>query len=1129
MSTNGTHNVDDQFGPVVQGTRNDFDFSLLFEDSFLSIVPAALLLIAIPVRTLWLYGNTKPFLLNRTVAYVEEQRTKQTYDIGWGLVGAFALVYVGIAIFTAAYMHLTNRLITMLRGGLVSMIYAKTIDLSITADETASLTLMSADTQRIVEAFLYVHDTWATLVELGIAIFVLERTLGLACVGPATVAFGATAATLFLSSHMSAAQKMWVEAIESRVDVTAHSLGAMRAIKLLGLTDTVATFIQRFRLDELTTATAFTAYSVINLIAMPLGMLIYTVPQIVGSFACFERIQNFLQSESRIDHRLRLTAVSAQRKNSLETESFASGSTEDIELISLSGASRNITDDALIVQDGSFGWGESKPTVLHDISFRLRASDLVVIVGPVGSGKSTLMKGLLGETPTSKGFVYTSSLKTALADQDAWVQNGSLKDNVIGLSLFDQKWYDAVLGCVALDEDLDQLPQRDDTLVGSKGISLSGGQKQRLAMARAIYQKTDMIILDDVFSGIDANTEEKIFGRLFSRGGLLRRLPTTVILITHAAHRLSYADYIIALGSNGTIVEQGSWESLRSAGGYVQSISKDAKQMKESNDEETSPPSRLKAPTEDPAVSKAEAELARKTGDLEVYRLLLGYMVPKSSRGVHNALLETVVNAPLHFFTKSDSGSLLNRFSNDLALVDVDLPYSFIETILAVFTTIAVGILMSLSASYFAAVIPFVLVTLYLVQKFYLKTSRQIRLLELESRAPLYTLFQETLSGLATVRAFGWSDAFSQRNLLYLDNSQKPFYMLFCIQRWLQVVLDLIVAALAVIMVILIVTLREKVNAGYVGIGLLNVMSFNEQLADLIKSWTRLETSIGAIARIRSFIQTTPPEAKPCENIEPPPNWPSEGSIEIKNFAASYDAESRLVLNDVNLTIKPGQKVGICGRSGCGKSSLLASILHLLEYRDGLINIDGIDLSSVPRDIIRQRINVIPQEPYMLMGSVRLNASPWTLSPTATGERATNNPPPPSDEAITSALRSVSLWPLISSKGGLSAPITNPSDFFSHGQRQLFCLARAILRPSQIVILDEVTSSVDVHTDALMQQVIQEEFAGRTVLAVAHRLRTIVDFDLVVVLGQGGEVVEVGDPRELLGREGSRFRELYET
>lgn len=359
---------------------------------------------------------------------------------------------------------------------------------------------------------------------------------------------------------------------------------------------------------------------------------------------------------------------------------------------------------------------------------------------------------------------------------------------------------------------------------------------------------------------------------------------------------------------------------------------------------------------------------------------------------------------------------------------------------------------MSLSAGYFAAVLPFVIVALIFIQRFYLQTSRQIRLLELEARAPLYTQFQETLHGLATIRAFGWSEDFRQRNMFLLDESQKPFYLLQCIQRWLQVVLDLIVATLAVVMVILIVTLRTKLDAGLVGLGLLNIMSFNELLADTIKHWTKLETSIGAIARIRSFITSTPTECElqESESFEPPESWPSEGSIELQNFAASYNSDSRLVLEDVNLKMTAGSKVGICGRSGSGKSSLLASMLHLLEYRDGSVMIDDINLSLVPRELLRERLNVIPQEPYFLMGSVRMNAIPWASANNGTAT------PRHLDDDIIGAFKRVDLWSVIEQKGGLDAQMNG--DFFSHGQRQLFCLARALLRKRRIVILDEVSS-----------------------------------------------------------------------
>ncbi|KAL9623731.1 MAG: hypothetical protein Q9160_001961 [Pyrenula sp. 1 TL-2023] len=1159
---------------------------------------------AIPRLILIGFRYSQPFLLHRTVGYVQEQASKETSNIGWGLVGAYAIVYVGLAVFAAAYEHLTNRLVTMLRGGLIAMIYAKTIEISITSlDESASMTLMSADVERIAQSFLLIQDAWGTMVEVGIAVYLLERQLGLACVGPAAIAIASTIATFVIAKAMGSAQKLWLEAIQSRINVTAHNLGAMRSIKLLGLASHVSSMIQGFRVNEvelstsfrrinsgrilignltqilapvltfgifiglshrngqiLTTATAFTAFSVLALVSSPMQQLSYIVPQVVSSIACFDRIQKFLHCPSRTDHRLSMAPMERERISSHHPAHDRS--TSDIELQDLAGASKMLIEEALVVQDGSFGWSQENAPVLHDITLRIKASDFVIVAGPIGSGKSTLMKGLLGETPTAKGFVYTSSHQAAFAGQDAWIQNTSIKSNIVGLANFDQGWYDAVLVGCALDKDLEHLANRDATMVGSKGISLSGGQKQRLSMARAIYQKSDLIIFDDVFSGLDADTEDKIFDRLFSRGGLLRRLPTTVILVSHGAHRLPYADHIIALSSDGTIAEQGSWDQLRFSGGYIQGISKGSKELTNKRVESSAPKQSAIIAVADNDMNNTAADLSRKTGDWLVYKYWL------SSLGVSSVVIIIITLAVLIFLWKfpefwvklwtasvarngnkvnefymsiftalavasmvtliglyanSPSAPLhfLTKFSNDISLVDIELPNSFIECALSIFMAIGTGILMSFSAGYFAAVLPLVIFILYIIQRFYLRTSRQIRLLELEARAPLYTHFQESLNGLTTIRAFGWSEKFQEQNMFLLDESQQPFYLLLCIQRWLQVVLDLIVAALAVIMVILIVTLRTKLDAGYVGLGLLNIMSFNTTLADAIKNWTKLETSIGAIARIRSFIMTTESEMNVNENLEPPKDWPSKGLVEIRNFAASYDAESRLVLTNVNLDIAAGNKVGICGRSGSGKSSLLASLLHLLEYRDGLISIDGIDLSFVPRDLLRQKLNVISQEPYFLMGSVRMNAMPWASKNMEIDVHSR------SDEEIIAALKRVELWPVIEQKGGLDTQMN--SDFLSHGQRQLFCLARALLRKSKIVILDEVTSSVDIHTDALMQKIIRSSFADCTIIAVAHRLKTIVDFDKVVVLGAGGRVLESGDPQRLLATDGSAFRELYET
>ena len=486
-------------------------------------------------------------------------------------------------------------------------------------------------------------------------------------------------------------------------------------------------------------------------------------------------------------------------------------------------------------------------------------------------------------------------------------------------------------------------------------------------------------------------------------------------------------------------------------------------------------------------------------------------MVPNSSRKMHQRILDTIMAAPLLFFTSTDLGDSINRFSQDMSLIDMELPPSYLEFSASICLGITEAILMCLSAGYFAATMPVVLFIMYLLQMFYLRTSRQLRLLDLEAKAPLYSHFLETLEGLVSIRSFGWTEEFEARNTRLLDTSQKPFYLLFCVQRWLGLVLDLTVAGLTVVLMVLVVKLRTTVNPGFVGLALVNVNDFNLALTEVLKSWTRLETSMGAITRTKTFEAETINENLPSETDRIPDNldWPSKGSIEIVDLYAAYKP-AEPVLRGLSLSVKGGAKIGICGSSGSGKSSIIAAIFRMLEITSGSITIDGIDISTLSRQDLRLNVNAVPQDPYFFKGSVRLNLDPLSRS---------------LDHDLIDALKKVELWDTVASEGGLDAP--GDAEMFSHGQRQLFCLARSILHPSKIVILDEVTSSVDSQTDKLMQGIIRQYFSDCTILAVAHRLDTIMDFDQIAVL-KAGQLIEFDEPTKLMGRD-SAFKALYDS
>ena len=390
---------------------------------------------------------------------------------------------------------------------------------------------------------------------------------------------------------------------------------------------------------------------------------------------------------------------------------------------------------------------------------------------------------------------------------------------------------------------------------------------------------------------------------------------------------------------------------------------------------------------------------------------------------------------------------------------------------IALFDSLAQAALISLGSAYMAITIPFVLLAIYLIQAVYLRTSRQIRFMDLEAKAPVYSHFLEVGEGVATIRAFGWQEDAKERNADLLDASQTPYYLMYCVQRWLQLVLDLLVAVMAVVVMALAVSLRSSTSAGLLGVALNNILGFNQSLGRLVREWTNLETSLAAISRVKAFSETTSSETDCASSDTGPSSWPS-GSIILKNVSASYSGNDvGPVLDNISFEISAGQKIGICGRTGSGKSSLLLAILRLMELSSGSITIDGVNITDVSLQKLRSSITTVAQDPLLLPVSIRRNLN---LNSTVT------------DESMISALRKVCLWDMVSERGGLDAVLTK--DSLSHGQLQLLSLARALLQTSKIVLLDEATSNLDHETDQIIQKVIRDDFAACTVIAIAHRV-----------------------------------------
>ncbi|KAI1857175.1 uncharacterized protein JN550_013412 [Neoarthrinium moseri] len=1177
----------------------------------------------------------QPFLIKRVVEFVSESSTDETRGVAGGLIGATALVYVGMAVMRAYYQHLNFQLTTMIRGGLVALIFEKTLRVDAAkAREGDAISLMSADIEGIEPGIGIVHEVWAAMVELGIALYLLEIQVGAACffvVIPATTAWLITSR---LMKAMRPARMIWGKAIKERVSASSAMLAQIKSLKMMGLTHYISRSIQNLRVHELdvsrkfrlalirilttgrladqmtpviviagavfwtkrteeeefTVAEVFAALAIISLVSSPISQLISCLPNIMASVGCFDRIQEYLLEEDVDD--------SGSHLSSLQYSTGPGNATclpldTPVELIGLKpqeflGTSNPI---AVIVKDGTFTPSDADSPILHKLDLSIHRSSCTMIIGAVGSGKTTLLKVILGEKTLSEGCIRIDRNQLAYCDQTPWLRNVSVRKNIIGPYADDDSWLATVVRACALEKDLALLPNGDQTLVGSGGVALSGGQKHRVALARAVYSRKPILVLDDMLSALDNATAALILKRLLGKDGLLCSMGVTVILATHSVHHLPVSDLIIVLAKPGHIAQKGSFAELQSQNGYVRDLALDQSSQARCEDDESIENEAKSVPQAEPAREDPELlDLKRQTGDVSLYAFYLksvsatialcwlglavlytglskvpdvwvriwaeqgmnhnsGYyfgsyfalafscvlasalsvsffmlvIVPKSSQHLHWLFLNSVMKAPLWFFTTTDSGVTLNRFAQDMTLLDNRLPVAAYHTLYDILFVLLSTALIAAGAQYVAAVIPISVIVLYFLARYYLRTSRQIRYLDLEAKTPLFTLFAEAIDGLTTIRAFGWKQPFLEENLRLLDESQKPYYLLFCIQRWLAVVLDLFVAAIAIVLVAFAVEFRNTTTRGAIGVAMINILGLNTELSELVNNWADLETSLGAIARLRSFLQHTPKEDKPGRDGRVDAAWPSRGLIELKGVSAAYRANDNLVLHNLSLTVLPGQKIGICGRTGSGKSSFILMLLSLLELESGSVHIDGQDLSKVSRDLLRTRIATLPQDSIKLSGSVRQNlmAAEASLSCQTAG-RCNEN------ARLTLALTKVGMWDLIQERGGLDADFSAMD--LSQGQLQLFCLARAILHGNKrsIVLLDESTSNTDRETDQRIMHVIREEFKHCTVITVAHRLETIVDSDLVVVMN-AGRIQEVGEPKVLLGQKESKFRILWDS
>ena len=483
----------------------------------------------------------------------------------------------------------------------------------------------------------------------------------------------------------------------------------------------------------------------------------------------------------------------------------------------------------------------------------------------------------------------------------------------------------------------------------------------------------------------------------------------------------------------------------------------------------------------------------------------------RAAKILHKGLLEGVMHSPMNFFDTTPIGRIVNRFAKDIDVVDSTLPGAFKGWFNCFLQVISTMFVICYSFPTFVLIILPLGVVYYLIQKIFIVTTRQLKRLESTTRSPIYSNFNETLSGISTIRAYECVDRFVNYSDDLVDRNQSCSYPNIIANRWLSVRLEFFGNLITSSAALFSVYYKGTIGAGVAGLTISYSLSITQTLSWLVRMTSDLETNIVSVERILEYIQNKQEDRWIKEENRPHLTWPDEGEIIIDDYSTRYRDDTDLVLKHISLSIKPREKIGIVGRTGSGKSSLSLALFRILEPASGSITIDKLNICQYGLHDIRSKLTIIPQDPVLFSGSLRFNLDPLRLYP---------------DMDIWRSLELAHLKQSISGlEDGLDHQVSEYGENFSVGQRQLICLARAILRKSKILVLDEATASVDLETDSIVQRTIREIFKDCTIITIAHRLHTILDSDRILVL-DSGKVLELDSPVELMSNEKSAFASL---
>ncbi|KAI7833448.1 P-loop containing nucleoside triphosphate hydrolase protein [Kickxella alabastrina] len=1059
----------------------------------------------------------QPLLLKRVIVFFHQYRSVENVTLDDGLVLALGMGILGLVrtVTYQMYWHKLMQPYLWLVRVLSGLVYRKILRqsnesrLRHTTGEIVSY--LSVDAEKLATAVNYVHCIWEYPLRVAIVMCALYRTLGYSAFGGVALLVANTHLSVLLAGLLGKQIKTLADSRDQRMRAVNETLANIKGIKLYSWQAAFAAKISRVR-DTLELAALHDVglwKSVMSLTSSLATVLISLAT--FATYECFDGVSRgpltsqlifvsmmlFLLLQEPVTESPTVIAILVSAARSFGRLQDLALSTEVVPVSGTNNARtagsgckgtgayseaycRRATaelrdvDVAVRMSGATFKWidGDCVP-VLSNVDIECKRSELVAVIGRVGSGKSSLASAILGEMVKSAGSVAISG-SVAYVPQQPWIMNATLRDNILFGSRFEQEFYDRVIDACALGPDLEMMSGGDMTEIGEKGINLSGGQKARVSLARAVYSRADIYILDDPLAAIDAHVGKHIFTHVLGPQSLLNTRAR--ILVTNAtAHILDCADRVYSLLDGRVFMEESATRDPAASQYFSRSASDSSLSVDETLALQQTPAvdadevgTAILEPNPSYGIIKRENRHVGSVSCVTIWFYLDCCGRANLGALVATVLLTLVLSASSNIWltrwadinddnTRDSRGVLQRRSANPI--------YH-----LAIYGLLGTAGALSMAAS-----------ALILWLRCSLAASRTThkRMLHSVLRSPM-SFFDSTPLG-RILGLFGSDQTLTDDNV--------PAAAEAGIKAMVQVLVALFLVVISAPMMLIFFVPLSLVY--------INLQKF----------------SLISVERIRKYSQLPAEAPEFVQNCSLSRSWPEQGMVEFKNYSTRYREGLDLVLRNLSFRVLPKQKVGIVGRTGAGKSSLTLALFRVIEAAGGQILIDGEDISQYGLYDVRSKLSIIPQDPVLFAGTVRENLDPFNSH---------------SDQEIWCALEHAHLADVVRAKDeALEFMVAHGGDNFSVGQRQLVCLARALLKRAKVLVLDEATASIDNSTDSIIQESIRKEFKDCTVLTIAHRLNTIVDSDMILVI-DGGKVAEYDTPGNLLADKTSLFAHLVE-